>query len=53
MITNFAAGTLVVLGAVIAVVGFLAGGGVQLLVLGLAAVAVGGVLGMLGRRASS
>jgi len=41
---------LVFLGTIIAVLGFLAGGNVTFVVIGLAAIAVGGVLQVLGNR---
>lgn len=54
MLTNVAAGTLIVLGVLLTVLGFLAGGGnVTFTLIGLGAVAVGGILGLLGRRTAS
>jgi hypothetical protein len=50
MLTNFAAGTLIVLGVLLTVLGVFAGGSVPFTLIGLAAVAVGGVLGLLDRR---
>lgn len=50
MVTNLAAGTLVVLGILIAVLGFLAGGSMPFVIVGLVAVFAGGLLGMLERR---
>jgi hypothetical protein len=41
---------LVLLGAIIAVLGFLAGGSIPLVVVGLAAIAVGGILQVMGNR---
>jgi hypothetical protein len=54
MLTNFAAGTLIVLGALFAFLGVFAGGGnVTFTLIGLGSVAVGGILGLLGRRPSA
>jgi hypothetical protein len=50
MLTNFAAGTLIVLGVLLTVLGVFSGGSVPFTLIGLAAVAVGGVLGLLDRR---
>jgi 1,4-dihydroxy-2-naphthoate octaprenyltransferase len=51
MLANFAAGTLIVLGALLTVLGFIAGGGnVTFTLIGLGAIAVGGILGLLERR---
>ena len=50
MYVNVAAGTLIVLGAVIAILGFILAGSIPLIVVGLAAVAVGGLISSLGRR---
>ena len=50
MYVNAAAGTLIVLGAVIAILGFILAGSIPLIVVGLAAVAVGGLISALGRR---
>ncbi len=52
MLANFASGTLIVLGVLITVLGFLAGGSIAFVLIGLGAVAVGGMLGLLDRRAS-
>ena len=51
MYANFAAGTLIVLGAVIAILGFILAGSLAVIVTGLAAVAVGGLLSAFARRA--
>jgi hypothetical protein len=50
MLTSFAAGTLVVLGVLITVLGFLAGGHIGFVGIGLAAVFGAGVLSLLERR---
>jgi hypothetical protein len=50
MFATFAAGTLVVLGILIAVLGFLAGGSMPFVIVGLVAVFAGGLLGLLDRR---
>lgn len=50
MVTNFAAGTLVVLGVLFSVLGLFAGGRLDFVIVGLAAVAAGGILGLIGRR---
>lgn len=51
MTTNFAAGALIVLGVLLTILGFLAGGGdVTFTLIGLGAIAAGGVLGLLERR---
>ena len=53
MLASFAAGTLIGLGVlltVLTVLGVFAGGSVPFTLIGLAAVAVGGVLGLLDRR---
>ena len=52
MYTSFAAGTLIVLGAVITVLGFLLLGNIVMVVVGLLAVFGGGLLGKLERRAA-
>ena len=49
MYTNFASGTLIVIGVVIAVLGLL-GGNLVLLVIGLVSVLAGGALGLVDRR---
>ena len=49
MYTNFASGTLIVIGVVIAVLGLM-GGNVVLLGMGLVAVLAGGALGLADRR---
>ena len=50
MYTNFAAGTLIVLGILLSVLGFLAGASVTFVLIGLGSVATGGILGLLERR---
>jgi hypothetical protein len=50
MYANFAAGTLIVLGAVIAILGVILAGSLPTVVVGLAAVAVGGMISALDRR---
>ena len=50
MLANFAAGTLIVLGVLLTVLGVFSGGSVPFTLIGLAAVAIGGVLGLLDRR---
>ncbi|HEX7347003.1 MAG TPA: hypothetical protein VF253_09435 [Candidatus Limnocylindrales bacterium] len=50
MFTSFAAGTLIVLGVLIAVLGFLAGGRIDFVGLGLGAILAAGILGLLERR---
>jgi len=52
MYTSFAAATLVVLGAVITVLGFLLAGNMVMVVIGLLAIFGGGLLGTLERRAT-
>lgn len=52
MYANFAAGTLIVLGAVIAILGFALAGSLPSAILGLAAVAAGGVLSTFAPRPS-
>ena len=52
MYTNLAAGLLIVLGAVIAVLGFLLAGEMVMVVIGLGSIAAGGILGILDRRLS-
>jgi len=52
MLTSFAAGTLVVLGVLITVLGFLAGGHITFVGIGLAAVFGAGVLSLLERKIS-
>ena len=51
MFTNFAAGTLIVLGAVIAILGFILAGSLPSAVVGLGAVAAAGLISALDRRA--
>ena len=51
MYANFAAGTLIVLGAVIAILGFILAGSIPLVALGLGSVAVGGMISALAKRA--
>jgi hypothetical protein len=50
MYANFASGTLIVLGVLLTVLGFLGGGNVTFTIIGLVAVAMGGVIGLLERR---
>ena len=50
MYTSFAAGTLIVLGILLAVLGFLAGASVTFVLIGLGSIATAGVLGLLDRR---
>jgi hypothetical protein len=50
VVTNFASGTLIVLGAVIAVLGFILAGRIEVVVLGLAAVFLGGLLSLADKR---
>lgn len=50
MYANFAAGTLIVLGVLIAVLGLFAAGEMVVVVVGLAAVLAGGVLGAVAAR---
>lgn len=52
MLANFASGTLIVLGVLITVLGFLAGGSIAFVLIGLGSVAVGGTIGLLDRRIS-
>jgi hypothetical protein len=52
MYANFAAGTLIVLGAVLAVLGLLLAASVGLVLIGLGSVAVGGFISLLERRFS-
>ena len=50
MYASFAAGTLIVLGAVLAVLGMLLAASVGLVLIGLGSVAVGGFISLLDRR---
>jgi 1,4-dihydroxy-2-naphthoate octaprenyltransferase len=50
MLTNFASGTLIVLGVLLTVLGVFAGGSVPFTLIGLGSIAVGGVLGLFERR---
>ena len=50
MYANFAAGTLIVLGALLAVLGLLLAASVGLVLTGLGSVAVGGLISILDRR---
>ena len=50
MLTSFAAGTLIVLGVLITVLGFLAGGHIDFVGIGLAAIFGAGVLSLLERK---
>jgi len=47
---NVAVAALVVLGIILAVLGLLAGGSIELTIIGLVAIAVGGLLAVLGQR---
>jgi hypothetical protein len=53
MLTSFAAGTLVVLGVLLTVLGLFTAGNILIVVVGLGAIAVGGILGLLDRRAAA
>jgi hypothetical protein len=53
MYADFAAGTLIVLGAVIAILGFILAGSLPSVVTGMAAIAVGGLISALARRATA
>jgi hypothetical protein len=53
MMTSFAAGTLIVLGVLLTVLGLFAAGNMLIVLVGLGAVAVGGILGLLDRRAAT
>lgn len=53
MYTNFASATLIVLGVVIAVLGFLLAGNLAMVVIGLLSVFAGGLLGLAGTRRSA
>lgn len=50
MYTNFASATLIVLGVLIAVLGFLLAGNLPMVVVGLSSVLAGGLLGLADRR---
>lgn len=50
MLANFAAGTLIVLGVLLTILGVLGGGNVTFTLIGLGSVLVGGALGLLARR---
>lgn len=50
MVANFAAGTLVALGAIIAFLGLFAGGSILVASVGLVSIAVGGGIGLLAER---
>jgi hypothetical protein len=50
MYASFAAGTLIVLGTLLTVLGFLAGGSIPFTVIGLGAIGFAGVLSVLERR---
>lgn len=52
MYANFAAATLIVLGAVIAVLGFILAGNLSMVLVGLGAIAVGGFISAFERRAA-
>jgi hypothetical protein len=49
MFASFASGTLIVLGVLITVLGFLAGGSIAFVLIGLGAIAVAGVIGIVDR----
>jgi hypothetical protein len=53
MLTSFAAGTLVVLGTLLTVLGLFAAGDMLVVLIGLGAVAVGGVLALLDRHVAA
>jgi hypothetical protein len=53
MYTNFASATLIVLGVVIAILGFLLAGNLAMVVIGLLSVFAGGLLGLAGTRLSA
>ncbi|HEX2884562.1 MAG TPA: hypothetical protein VHQ42_08305 [Candidatus Limnocylindria bacterium] len=53
MVTNFAAGTLIVLGVLLAVLGLFAAGEMVVVAIGLASVLAGGLLGLAERRLAS
>jgi hypothetical protein len=53
MYANFASGTLIVLGAVIAVLGFILAGEIVMVVIGLAAIFAGGLLAVASRDRTS
>lgn len=50
MLANIAAGTLIVLGILLTILGFFAGGNVSFTLIGLGAIVVGGILGLVARR---
>ncbi|MCA1571876.1 MAG: hypothetical protein LC798_16510 [Chloroflexi bacterium] len=52
MYVNFAARTLIVLGVLLTVLGFLAGGSVTFTLIGLGAIGFAGILGILDRHAT-
>ena len=52
MYANLASGTLIVLGVLLTVLGFLAGASVTFVLIGLGSIATGGVIGLLDRRLS-
>ena len=52
MYANFAAGTLIVLGVLLTVLGFLAGGSITFTLIGLGAIGFAGILGILDQRVS-
>jgi hypothetical protein len=53
MITSFAAGALVVIGILVVALGLFAAGDVLIVLIGLGSIAVGGALGLLGRRSGA
>jgi hypothetical protein len=53
MITSFAAGALIVLGILLAALGLFAAGDIVIVLVGLGAIAVGGILGLLDRRSAA
>lgn len=50
MYANFAAGTLIVLGILITVLGFLLAGSMPMVLIGLGSITMGGILSVLDRR---
>jgi hypothetical protein len=52
MYASFASGTLIVLGVILTVLGVIAGGSIAFTLIGLGAIAAGGVIGLLEARVS-
>jgi 1,4-dihydroxy-2-naphthoate octaprenyltransferase len=50
VLTSFAAGALIVLGALLTILGVFAGGSIPFTLIGLGSIAVGGMLGLVDRR---